>query len=142
MLDRAVASSTWAPSRWSDWRRSLSARQAAMVRRYVLFVFLLSALGCLYLWQLNTITDLRQDTDLLLKKAEDIEGSNAVLMEQLAKWESPAYVEQQARARGWHKADAPMIVQISTNPQAPAEATPAVDTVSWQIDSTTVRSVR
>ncbi len=60
MLNRAISSPTWAPSRWADWRRGLSDSQAAMVRRYVLMVVVLSALGCIYLWQLNAITDLRQ----------------------------------------------------------------------------------
>ena len=56
---RTASTETLAPSRWSDRRNSLSARQAAMVRRYVFLVVILSALGCLYLWQVNVITDLR-----------------------------------------------------------------------------------
>ena len=62
MLNQPISSPTWTPSRWSDWRRGLSDRQAAMMRRYVLMVVILSALGCIYLWQVNVITDLRQDT--------------------------------------------------------------------------------
>ena len=60
MLNRTVSSPTWTPNRWTDLRGGLSDRQAAMVRRYVLMVVILSALGCVYLWQVNVITDLRQ----------------------------------------------------------------------------------
>ena len=78
MLNRAVSSPTWTPSRWTDWRSGLSARQAALVRRYVLLVVILSALGCLYLWQVNVITDLRQETWKMHAETEEIEGANAV----------------------------------------------------------------
>ena len=123
MLNRAISSPTLAPSRWSDWRRGLSDSQAAMVRRYVLMVIILSTLGCIYLWQLNVITDLRQGTGKMLDKTEEIEGSNAVLMEQLARWESPAQIQQAAKAAGWQRADTPLYVQVPSAPEAQAGST-------------------
>ena len=84
-----------------------------MVRRYVFLVVILSALGCLYLWQVNVITDLRAQTKALRGQAEGIEGGNADLMQQLAQWESPAYIEQQALAAGWRPADAPSLCPIA-----------------------------
>ena len=118
MLNRAVSSPTWTPSRWTDLRGGLSDRQAALVRRYVLLVVILSALGCVYLWQVNVITHFRQETWKMHAETVEIEGSNAVLMEQLARWESPSRIEQAASAAGWRRADTPMYVQVS----APAEA--------------------
>jgi hypothetical protein len=114
MLNRAISSPTLAPSRWSDWRRGLSDREAALVRRYVLIVIVLSALGCVYLWQVNVITDLRQRTWDMRDQTVEIEGSNAVLMQQLARWESPSHIEQAAGAAGWRRADTPMYVQVSS----------------------------
>ena len=116
MLNRAISSPTWTPSRWADRRRGLSDRQAALVRRYVLLVILLSALGCVYLWQVNVITHLRQETWNMHAKTVEIEGSNAVLMQQLARWESPSHIEQAASAAGWRRADTPMYVQVSSPP--------------------------
>ena len=139
---RTASSETLAPSRWSDWRSSLSARQAAMVRRYVFLVVVLSALGCLYLWQVNMITDLRVQTKELREQAEGIEGGNADLMQQLAQWESPAYIEQQALAAGWRPADAPIYVQLPSAPQAVAAMAPADDTIAWLSAVPTARTVR
>jgi hypothetical protein len=126
---RTASSGALAPGRWSDWR-TISTRQAAMVRRYVFLVIVLSALGCLYLWQINVITDLRQQTKALQAKAESIEGANAALMEQLARWESPAYIEQQALAAGWRPADAPIYVQLPSTSQTVADVMAADSTIA------------
>jgi hypothetical protein len=84
------------------------------VRRYVLMVIFLSTLGCIYLWQVNVITHLRQETWEMRDQIVEIEGSNAVLMQQLARWESPSHIEQAASAAGWRRADTPMYVQVSS----------------------------
>jgi hypothetical protein len=118
MLNQTVSSPTWTPNRRTDWRSGLSDRQAALVRRYVLLVVILSALGCIYLWQVNVITHLRQETWKMHLQTVEIEGSSAMLMEELARWESPSRIEQAASAAGWRRADTPMYVQVS----APAQA--------------------
>ena len=112
MLNRTVTSPTWTPNRWTDLRGGLSDRQAAMVRRYVLTVVILSALGCIYLWQVNVITDLRQKTWRMRAQTVEVEGANSVLMQQLARWESPSRIEQAATAAGWRRVDAPTYVQV------------------------------
>ncbi len=112
MQNRAISSPTWTPNRWADWRRGLSDRQAAMVRRYVLMVVVLSALGCIYLWQIDLITDLRQRTGATLDQVTELEGTNVSLMQQLAQWESPSHIDQAARAAGWQRVDTPMVVQV------------------------------
>jgi hypothetical protein len=112
MLNRTVSSPTWTPNRWTDLRGGLSDRQAAMVRRYVLMVVILSALGCIYLWQVNVITDLRQRTAAMRAQTVEVEAANSVLMQQLARWESPSRIEQAAAAAGWRRVDAPMYVQV------------------------------
>jgi hypothetical protein len=118
MLNRAISSPTLAPSRWADWRRGLSDHQAAMVRRYVLVVIVLSALGCIYLWQLNVITDLRAETSAMRRKTVEVEGTNAVLMEQLAQMQSPARIEQAAQAAGWQGVETPLYVEVPLVPEA------------------------
>ncbi len=128
---RTTTSGTLAPSRWADRRSSLFARQAAMARRYVFLVVILSALGCLYLWQVNMITDLRVQTQDLREQAKGIEGGNADLMQQLAQWESPAYIEQQALAAGWRPADAPTYVQVPAAPQVVADVVSADSAITW-----------
>jgi hypothetical protein len=118
MLNRTVSTQTWTPNRWTDLRGGLSDRQAAMVRRYVLMVVILSALGCIYLWQVNVITDLRQRTWRMRAQTVEVEGANSVLMQQLARWESPSRVEQAASAAGWRRVDTPMYVQVSSSDEA------------------------
>ena len=112
MLNRTISSPTWTPNRWTDLRGGLSDRQAAMVRRYVLMVVILSALGCIYLWQVNVITDLRQKTWRMHAQTVEVEGANSVLMQQLARWESPSRIEQAASAAGWRRVDTPTYVQV------------------------------
>ena len=118
MQNRAISSPTWTANRRSDWRRGLSDRQAAMVRRYVLMVVILSALGCIYLWQVNVITDLRQKTWRMRAQTVEVEAANSVLMQQLARWQSPSRIEQAATAAGWRRVDAPTYVQVPPSDEA------------------------
>jgi len=112
MLNQTISSPTLAPTRWTDWRRGLTDRQAAMARRYVFMVIVMSALGCIYLWQINVITDLRQKTRVMLDQTEEIEGASAPLMQRLAQWQSPSHIDQEVRAAGWQRADTPIYVQV------------------------------
>jgi hypothetical protein len=112
MLNQTISAPTLAPSRWTDWRRGLTDRQAAMVRRYVVMVIVLSALGCIYLWQMNVIMELRQQTRAMRDQTEEIEGANAPLMLRLAQWQSPGHIEQAAKAAGWLRAETPIYVQV------------------------------
>jgi hypothetical protein len=118
MLNRTISSPTWTPNRWTDLRGGLSDRQAALVRRYVLMVVILSALGCIYLWQVNVITDLRQRTWKMRAQTIEVEGANSVLMQQLARWESPSRIEQAASAAGWRRVATPMYVQVPSSGEA------------------------
>jgi hypothetical protein len=118
MLNRTISSPTWMPDRWTDLRGGLSDRQAAIVRRYVLMVIILSALGCIYLWQVNVITDLRQRTTAMRAQTVEVEGANSVLMQQLARWESPSRIEQAASAAGWRRVATPTYVQVSSSDES------------------------
>lgn len=118
MLNRTVSTQTWTPNRWTDLRGGLSDRQAARVRRYVLMVVILSALGCIYLWQVNAITDLRQRTWRMRAQTVEVEGANSVLMQKLARWESPSRIEQAASAAGWRRVATPTYVQIPSSNEA------------------------
>jgi hypothetical protein len=118
MLNRTVSTQTWTPNRWTDLRGGLSDRQAAVVRRYVLMVVILSALGCIYLWQVNVITDLRQRTWRMRAQTVEVEGANSVLMQQLARWESPSRIEQAASAAGWRRVATPTYVQVPSPDEA------------------------
>ncbi len=48
----------------------------------------------------------------------EIEGANAVLMQQLARWESPSRIEQAASAAGWRRVETPTYVQVSSSDEA------------------------
>ena len=112
MLNRAVSAPTWTPSRWTNWRRTLSRKDTARLLRYVLAVVVLCLIGCLYLWQVNDIKNISNDTIQLRVETSALEATNVSLMRQLAQWQSPAYIEQRGRALGLAPAGEPLRVKV------------------------------
>lgn len=112
MLNRAMSSPTWTPSRWTNWRRTLSRKDTASLLRYVLVVAVLCLVGCLYLWQVNDIKNISNDTVDLRVEASALEAVNVSLMQQLAQWQSPAYIEQRGGALGLAPAGEPLRVKV------------------------------
>jgi hypothetical protein len=83
-------------------------------------VAVLCAAGCLYIWQINTISIISNNMMKLERQARDKEAANALLMQQLAQWESPAYIDQRVRALGMIPAGPPLVVKVpgANRPQA------------------------
>jgi hypothetical protein len=114
MLNKAVSSPTWTPSQRFSWRRILSRKETVILLRYVLVVMVLCAVGCLYLWQVNSIKNISDQTIALQSQAGDLEAANTSLMLQLAQWQSPAYIDRRARERGSAPVVDPLRVKLTS----------------------------
>lgn len=112
MLNRAITVPSYAPNWWTAWRAVLTARQPKLLLRYVVVLVVLCVLGCIYLAQMNVITNLSSKTYEAKLEAVDLEAENASLMLRLAQLETPAAIAAQANAQGLSIAGAPTIVSI------------------------------
>jgi cell division protein FtsB len=101
MLHRSTAAPVWAPARWLHQRRGALAGSTSNLLRYVMIAALLTAIGCAYLWQVNSLSDVYDKTVALQAEARELEKQNVTLAEQLAQWSSPAYVEKRSTEEGY-----------------------------------------
>ena len=62
MLHRSTSAPVWSPARWVNQRRGLLTGPTSNLLRYVMLAAILTAIGCAYLWQVNSLSDhLRQN---------------------------------------------------------------------------------
>ncbi len=101
MLHRPTAAPVLSPGRWfNDRLRTFSGPYSGLLR-YVLIAAVLTAVFSLYLWQVNDLSTLHDNTLALQDKAHVLEQQNVVLAEQLAQWNSPTYVDQLSSQQGY-----------------------------------------
>ena len=101
MLHRPTAAPVWTPARWLHQRREALAGPTSNLLRYVMIAAILTAIGCAYLWQVNSLSDIYDKTLGLQADASELEKQNVVLAEQLAQWNSPAYVGKRSTEEGY-----------------------------------------
>jgi hypothetical protein len=117
MLHRPTSAPVWSP-----WR-SLTDRFGALTGpysglfRFVFIAAVLSAVGCLYLWQVNNLSNLHEQTLRLERQASALEQQNVVLAEQLAQWNSPDQVDKRSTQQGY-------VVASKRTIEAPAAPVP------------------
>ena len=97
MLQRATTG-IYAPGRLVNWRRGLAAGPTSVLLRYLAVVAILTAIGCLYVWETNTLRQLQLGTARLRDARVGLEQTNVNLVNQLAQWNTPAYVDGRAQA--------------------------------------------
>ncbi len=110
MLNRTVSNPVWWPTRWPHWGRSL--RAEVNLARYLLFVLTICALACLYYWQASQLQELQKETVALEWQAYLLEQENIRLATQLARWNSPAYIEKRMQEEGYVAARTVMQIQL------------------------------
>ena len=101
MLHRPTSAPVWSPLRWLGDRRAALAGPFSGLLRYVIIAALLTAIGCVYLWQVNSLSNTYEATLKLEEQARDLEQQNWLLAEQLAQWSSPAYVDRLSAEQGY-----------------------------------------
>ncbi|MCU0508208.1 MAG: hypothetical protein MUC34_07385 [Anaerolineae bacterium] len=104
MLHRPTSAPIWSPLRWLGDRRAALAGPLSGLLRYVIIAALLTAIGCVYLWQVNSLSNTYDATLKLEAQARDLEQQNWLLAEQLARWSSPAYVDRLSVEQGYVQA--------------------------------------
>lgn len=120
MLHRTTSAPLWSPVRWVTGRLGALTGPSSGLLRYVLIAAVLAALGCVYLWQVNDLSTLHIKTGELQGQARRLEHDNVLLAEQLAKWNSPQYVDKRSTEQGYVAAPA-RIIEAPTLALAPAE---------------------
>lgn len=93
-------------------RRGILSGPVATLFRYVAVVLVLTAIGCAYLWQVNALSTLHEDTAELQIITARQEEENVILAAQLAQWNSPAYVAKRSAEEGYVVAPA-HIIQVA-----------------------------
>lgn len=122
MLHRPISAPVWAPAQWLRQRgRALTASTSNLLR-YVLVAAILTAIGCAYLWQVNRLSGIYDKTVALQDEAHQLEIQNVMLIEQLAQWNSPDYVQKRSTEEGYVAASPRAILgpTVATWPAAAA----------------------
>ena len=121
MLHRPTSAPVWSPLRWLGERRAILAGPLSGLLRYVIIAALLTAIGIVYLWQVNSLSNTYEATLKLETQAHDLEQQNWLLAEQVAQWSSPAYVDRLSAEQGYVAAS----VTTLTQPMVAAAGTAA-----------------
>ncbi len=121
MLQRPASAPVWSPARRLAARLGVLTGPQAGLLRYVLIAAIGCALLCAYLWQVNDLSNIHDATLTLQYQANQLEEKNVALAEQLAQWNSPAYVEQRSTEEGYvvapqRKIEAPSVAVGPTQP--------------------------
>jgi hypothetical protein len=116
MLQRAT-SGLYSPNRWANWRRDLVARgllagPASLLLKYVAVLALATVIGCLYLWQASHLRDLQMETARLRNQRITLEQANVNLVNQLALWNNPAYIDGRSKAEGYQPPQSHITVDL------------------------------
>lgn len=101
MLHRPTSAPVWSPVRWLNERRGVLTGPTSNLLRYVVIVALLTAIGCAYLWQVNSLSTMYDNTHALQHESYQLEAENVILAEQLAQWSAPAYVDKRSTKNGF-----------------------------------------
>jgi hypothetical protein len=100
------------------------ARPAAFpIRSFLAFILalvLMSALTCIYIWQLSQVSAIRLETRALEATVRELEQENVALMLVVAEQNSPALVDLRARSLGMVPVEDAVHVAISPDGPAPA----------------------
>jgi hypothetical protein len=80
--------------------------------RFLILLAIISGLTCLYVWQANTISAIRDDTRVLSQEIRTLERQNVGLMLQYARWDAPDYIEVASSESGMVAGQAPVRVRL------------------------------
>ena len=110
--------------------KSTDAVQAAATAGLLQFLIVLAAISgltCLYVWQADTISAIRAETQVMTQQAQALERRNVSLMLECAGWDAPAYIEAESRGSDMMIAEEPIRVQLPELSERQAELRPDVE---------------
>jgi hypothetical protein len=124
-----------------------SAVDTSGLLRFLILLAVISGLTCLYVWQANTISAIRDETLVLSEEIRSLERQNVGLMLEYARWDAPDYIEEASNESGMVAGQAPVRVQLGglSEQQAAAEldaeySFPIRQLAAWLPGSLTVGS--
>lgn len=124
MLHRTISPSTWWLGRASGWQRGLRAGLNSTLVLYLLVLATICALGCIYLWQANDLSQLHRQITGLEWRAAELEKENIRLVQQSARWNAPDYVEKRMQEEGYMDAQSVVYTRLPTASAQPASERP------------------
>jgi hypothetical protein len=80
--------------------------------RFLILLAIICGLTCLYVWQANTISAIRDETQSLNAEVQVLERRNIDLMLEYAGWDRPDYIEAQSRQAGMVAGQIPVRVRL------------------------------
>lgn len=101
MLHRPTPAPVLSPGRWLNDRLRAFTGPSSGLLRFVLIAAVLTAIFSLYLWQVNDLSTLHDNTVTLQGQAYTLEQQNVVLAQQLAQWNAPTYVDERSTQQGY-----------------------------------------
>ena len=100
---------------WVAWNipwQGLLAEPNSRLMKFVTVLVAISALTCVYVWQISTISDIDSATATIKAEAVEIERANAGLLLQVTQWNAPAYIEREAQLQGMAPGRQPVYVAV------------------------------
>jgi hypothetical protein len=80
--------------------------------RFLILLVVISGLACLYVWQANTISSIRNETQAVSQKIRTVERQNVILMLEYAHFDTPGYIEAESSQAGMVTGQTPVRVQL------------------------------
>jgi hypothetical protein len=101
-----------------------TAAAASALLRFLILLVILSALTCLYVWQANSISAIKGDTQIMRNEIEELDIQNTSLMLEYSSWDAPGYIDTESSDSGMVTGQAPLRVQLphSSLPDQAAKA--------------------
>jgi hypothetical protein len=85
---------------------------ASALQRFLILLVIISGLTCLYVWQADTISAIKGNTQTMMDEIQDLERQNVTLMLEYSRWDAPSYIETESRNSGMVVGQAPIRVQL------------------------------
>jgi hypothetical protein len=88
----------------------LSARSSLL--HFLILLAIICGVTCLYVWQANTISAIRVETQAMTEETRALERQNVSLMLEYARWDAPGYIEAESSRSGMLVGQAPIRVRL------------------------------
>jgi hypothetical protein len=89
-----------------------SVAAASALLRFLVLLVIMSGLTCLYVWQANTISAIKGNTQTMLDEIQNLDRQNVNLMLKYTRWDAPGYIEAESSRSGMVVGQAPVRVQL------------------------------
>ena len=118
-----VGASPARPARRADATEPATAATSGLLR-FLILLAVICGLTCLYVWQANSISSIRDETQSVLAEVQVLERQNVSLMLEYTHWDTPDYIEAESSQAGMVAGQTPVRVQLPESAEYQASASP------------------